>query len=182
MTDTLVPDHVDARKIFTKDAVISGILPVHKLHRLTQNLSNSDGTVCAELRFTIDEERRRIVSGTVKAEVNAVCQRCLESVSTDLEDTLHLAIVETEEHIRRLPADIDPWQCTDALLNLPDIIEEQLILCMPLVSYHPDGQCTGVAASIRAERFSAENQPPADSDSAGGPFAMLRDLKNKQDV
>ncbi len=181
MADTLVPDHVDARKIFAKDAIITGILPVHKLHRLTQNLSNSEGIVHVELHFTMDEARRRIVSGAVKAEVNAVCQRCLEAVSIRLEDTLNLALVETDEHIRRLPADLDPWQCTDALLNLPDIVEEQLILCMPLVSYHPEGQCTGVADSIRAERFSAESQPPADSGSAGGPFAVLQNLKKKQD-
>ncbi len=181
MTDTLVPDHVDARKIFTKDAIITGILPVHKLHRLTQNLSNSEGVVRAELHFTTDEARRRIVSGVVKADVNAVCQRCLEALSISLEDTLNLAIVETEDHIRRLPAELDPWQCTDALLNLSDIIEEQLILCMPLVSYHPEGQCTGVADSIRAQRFSAENQPPADSHLTGGPFAVLQNLKKKQD-
>jgi uncharacterized protein len=181
MTDTLIPDHVDERKIFTKDAIISGILPVHKLHSLNQNLSNSEGTVHADLRFTIDEERRRIVSGTVQAAVNAVCQRCLEPVSINLEDTLHLAIVETEEHIRRLPTDIDPWLCADASLNLSDIIEEQLILCMPLVSYHPEGQCTGVADLIRAERFSAENRPSSEGSAAGGPFAMLQKLKKKQD-
>jgi uncharacterized protein len=181
MADTLVPDHVDARKIFTKDAIISGTLPVEKLRRLTQSLSNGEGTVHADLHFTVDEERRRIVSGVVKAQVNAVCQRCLEAVTISLEDSLNLALVETEEHIRRLPADIDPWQCTDAQLNLPDIIEEQLILCMPLVSYHPAGECTGIAESIRAEHFSAGNQPASDSISAVSPFAMLKNLKNKQD-
>ena len=133
----------------------------------------------AELLFTVDEGRRRIVSGHVKARVNAVCQRCLEAVAIDLEDTLNLALVETDEHFRKLPAELDPWFCTTANLDLPDIIEEQLILCMPLVSYHEDGKCTGEAALIRAQRYSVENEASAETATAQGPFAVLQSLKNK---
>ena len=47
MADTLIPDHVDARKIFTKEADIKGTLPVRQLQRLTQNLA--DGRVAKAL-------------------------------------------------------------------------------------------------------------------------------------
>ncbi len=176
MADTLIPDHVDARKIFGREATIHGSIPVQRLERLSQSLSNSEGSAHAELSFTTDEARRRIITGTVKATVNAVCQRCLDAVRIDLEDAVRLALVETEEQIERLPRDLDPWLSEEALISLPDIIEEQLILSMPLVSYHPEGECTGEAADINLQQL---NAPQQEDSPAEGPFAMLKDLKKK---
>ena len=36
---------------------------------------------------------------------------------------------------------MDPWICEDHKLDLAEMVEEQLILCMPLVSYHDSGDC-----------------------------------------
>jgi len=49
-----------------------------------------------------------------------------------------LAVVYKEEQaLKKLPKNaVDPWFCEDIKLVLADMLEEQLILCMPIVSYH----------------------------------------------
>jgi len=172
MADTRIPDYVDARKIFAQTAEIAGSMPIAGFERFRQQLTSAGGEVNFTLAFGIDEEYRRVITGSLNANVEVQCQRCLEPVAIELADTVALALVESEEQAARLPAELDPWMAPeDGRLRLADILEEQLILCMPIVSYH-DADCTPVnPASAPAEsNETTQNDKP-------NPFAVLRDLK-----
>src|SRR5690606_31227445 len=172
MADTRIPDYVDARKIFAQTAEISGSMPIAGFERFRQQLTSERGEVTFTLNFGIDAEYRRVISGAVSANVDVLCQRCLEPVAIDLADTFALALVESEEQAARLPAQLDPWMApADGRLLLADILEEQLILCMPIVSYH-NVDCTPAnTASARDESNDTTRG------SKPSPFAVLRDLK-----
>jgi len=171
MADTRIPDYVDARKIFAQAAEIAGSLPIAGFERFRQQLTSSRGEVNFTLTFGIDEEYRRIISGSLSANADVQCQRCLEPVAIELADSFTLALVESEEQAARLPAELDPWMAPeDARLLLADVLEEQLILCMPIVSYH-DTDCTPAnMAGARDESETTQSSKP-------NPFAVLRDLK-----
>lgn len=172
MADTLIPEYVDARKIFAAQATINGILPVKSCTRLCEYLVSDEGVVEVSLAFDFDERHRRIISGELATEVSVKCQRCLEPTKISLNDTFRLALVQSEEQIEKLPKDLDPWMSLDTKLVLAQVLEEQLILCMPIVSYH-DHVC-----------YSGQNTAASDDDSEAGaerhnPFAILQKLKDK---
>lgn len=172
MADTRIPDYVDARKIFAQTAEISGTMPIAGFERFRQQLTSERGEVTFTLNFGIDAEYRRVISGAVSANVDVLCQRCLEPVAIDLADTFALALVESEEQAARLPAQLDPWMApADTRLMLADILEEQLMLCMPIVSYH-DVDCTPASIADAPDESSRTEQG-----SKPNPFAVLRDLK-----
>lgn len=172
MADTLIPEYVDARKIFAAQATIKGILPVKTCTRLCEALVSEEGVIQVSLAFDFDERHRRIISGEVSTEVSVKCQRCLEPTKISLHDTFRLALVEAEEQIEKLPKDVDPWMSLDTKLVLADVLEEQLILCMPIVSYHDHVCYSGQSTAKSADGSEAGADRP-------NPFAILQKLKDK---
>ncbi len=175
MTDTLIPDYVDAKKIFTQQAVIIGKLPVSKFERFSELLANTSGFVEISLKFSLNEDCRRVISGVLKADVEVLCQRCLDVTTITLEDVFQLALVESESQADKLPKDLEPWFCTDTKLVLADIIEEQLILAMPIVSYHK----VSCAQNGPSKRSTPQEEVSKSSDipDKQNPFAILQSLK-----
>lgn len=169
MAMTLIPDYVDARKIFAQHALIKGSIHVTEFARFSEGLADSSGIVVVELEFSLDERYRRIIAGRLEANVNVMCQRCLEPTGISLKESFRIAMVETDEQAENLPADLDPWLCSDSRLRLADIIEEQLILSMPIVSYHKS-ECIEHVGKVLAE--------PEESNS--NPFEILKTLKNSK--
>jgi uncharacterized protein len=174
MVDTLVPDYVDAKKIFAQHALISGILPISRFSRFCELLADNSGNLHVTLQFHLDDSHRRIIDGEIDALVSVTCQRCLEPAKIGLTETFKLGIVETESHIARLPADIDPWMVTEPKLVIADFLEEQLILAMPIVSYHSEG----CKAALPTEIGSNSNRDEGMAKNSDlGPFAILQKLK-----
>lgn len=175
MTDTLIPDYVDAKKIFTQQAVITGNLPVGKFVRFSDLLANTSGSVEIALKFFLNEDFRRVISGELKADVQVLCQRCLEGTTITLEDRFQLALVESESQAGKLSKDLEPWFCTDTKLLLADIVEEQLILAMPIVSYHKEN-CTQ-NQFLKSGALKEESPKSSDKPDKPNPFAILQSLK-----
>jgi len=172
MADTRIPDYVDVRKVFAQEAEIAGSMPIAGFERFRQQLTGSRGEVNFTLAFGMDGEHRRVIEGSLDANVDVLCQRCLEPVAIDLADTFALALVESEEQAGRLPVELDPWMApADGRLLLADILEEQLILCMPIVSYH-NVDCTPANTASARDESNDTTQG-----SKPNPFAVLRDLK-----
>jgi len=94
-----------------------------------------------------------------------------------LTETFKLGIVETEDHIARLPGNIDPWMATDPRLVIADFLEEQLILAMPIVSYHRAG-CK--AALHKVIGSSSDRDADLVKNREESPFAILKKLKEPQ--
>lgn len=173
-----LPLRMDANKVFRQHVTIEGCISLPTLQRLAGYLADEQGTVVVKLTFDKDEAGHRRIHGSVQAQVNVVCQRCLEPMALRLEEPLCLALVSSEAMARELPDNMDPWLMTpdnDELLT-SDIIEDQLILAMPVVSRHQ--QCS---AGSPAQQKLDELQKAADTVSDAGtqnPFAVLARLKS----
>ncbi len=177
MVETPVPDYVDARKIFAQRAHIRGTVELSRFKRFCELLANPAGQVNVSLEFGLDDRHRRIVEGSIETCVAVLCQRCLEQTGIQLKESFKLGIVETEAQIERLPDDVDPWLSTDVRLSLVDILEEQLILAMPIVSYHPQA-CNSLL--VVANTDSASGETGSDIQRQVNPFAILKKLKEPE--
>ena len=120
-----------------------------------------------------------MITGSVSATVEVVCQRCLEPLSLELADTIQLALVESESQIDSLEAGWDPWMIDGPKISIASLLEEQLMLCMPLVSYHRNEEC------VKALEYQQREEPLDDSSgdrTAQSPFEVLKVLKKNDDA
>jgi len=181
MADTLdfstpVPQILDARKVFRQGLAIEGCIAVKELKRLADCLTDSAGDIRVALDFGFDEQRRRVITGEVTTNVSVQCQRCLQPVAIELVEPVNLALVESEEMAKALPATLDPWFSEDDQIRPAEIVEEQLILGLPIAATHDD--CESAMPDTQGidepDESGAQAQP-----SKQNPFAVLASLKGK---
>ncbi len=163
-----LPKQVDPRKFAQQGVELSGVIAVDQLLRLSQSLASSDSEVDVQLVFGLDDQREKTITGNFKAEVKLVCQRCLEPVSIEVVGDLSLAVVWDEERAKNLPGHLEPWILGEGQANLYDIIEEELLLNLPLVAYH-DHLC--IDESLLSSGEFVESEP------VKNPFQVLEQLK-----
>ena len=178
MEDTLIPEYVDARKIFAQQALIKGTIPVSRLSRFCELVTATQGDVQVTMKFDLDESNRRIIEGVLDTQAQVTCQRCLEPMQIALHDEFRLGVVESESKSENLPKSLDPWICEDIKIVLAEVVEEQLILCMPIVSYH-EHDCIeklSFAASANKHNGAAKG---ANGAGTPNPFDILKTLKDK---
>jgi len=178
MEDTLIPDYVDARKIFAQQALIKGTIPVSRLSRFCELVAGTQGDVQVLMKFDLDDGNRRIMEGTLDTQAQVICQRCLEPMQIALHDEFRLAVVESESKSEGLPKSLDPWICEDIKLVLAEVIEEELILCMPIVSYH-ENNCIEKLSFAASQSKQDGTAKAASGAGKPNPFDILKTLKDK---
>tara|TARA_B100001094_G_C17957485_1_gene683705 strand:- start:315 stop:842 length:528 start_codon:yes stop_codon:yes gene_type:complete len=173
MVNARLPKYMDARKIFLQREEVSGLIEIVDLTRLRGLLADDIGRVYVELSFVLDDSGKRVVKGKVKATLNVICQRCLEKFEILVGDEISLGVIESEELALGLDSALDPWICSDYKLSLLELVEEQLILCLPIVIHHEDSDCVN-SIDYQANVSAMEGDSAKDN-----PFAELRTLKTK---
>lgn len=173
MSNTPLPKKVDPRKLAERAVQITGSVEVSALPRLVSFLCQDSGTVEASLRFAVDEQHLRTLSGEVTGQVYMTCQRCLEPVAVDVEGQLQLAVVLNDEQARDLPRHYDPLLVEDEEVELLSVIEDELILSLPSVPMHDS--CT-----VRT-RFGDEPDAAHAQQDKPNPFSVLAQLKSRAD-
>jgi uncharacterized protein len=105
-------------------------------HEFTQ------GTLFCRVSGRTDQRGGLSLHLTVRGEVELTCQRCLGGMrhAVEIERTLHLARNETElERLDALP-DSDAILVGE-MLNLVDLVEDEVLLSLPLAAMHAEGEC-----------------------------------------
>ncbi|EGV16961.1 YceD family protein [Thiocapsa marina] len=133
-------------------------------------------TVGYELQFGRDREGRCIVTGRVRATLRLLCQRCLDPLEVPVDARIELALIRRDEDALDLPEHLDPWLVNEERLDPLDILEDELLLAVPVVPRHPRGSC----ASVPVEGDAASGQTgaaQAGSETRRRPFEILSALK-----
>ncbi len=167
------PVYVDTRRVFEAETSCSGAIALERLPRLREYLANDNATISATLQFQIGEYGDREIAGHVEASLQLPCQRCLEPVALQVEDTVHLALVQNDEQAAKLRPELEPWIGTEIKLLLADLVEEQILLSLPIVCKHSADECQQ-QMNYAGTAIAAE---PAASEPANNPFAVLEKLK-----
>ena len=141
MADSALPAYVDTRKVFLQQTNIKGIVALERLSRFREGLASDAAKVRVSLSFSINESGQKLIRGNLSADIDVFCQRCLDPLTINLVDEINLILLSDENEMNRLTADLDPWICKDYRLYLASMIEEQLILCTPIITCHPDRVC-----------------------------------------
>ena len=149
---------------------LCGHIALARMPRLTGALCDREGEAYAELRFDRDLQGIRFIAGRVAARLRMTCQRCLEPMEVRVERELMLGLVRTESEAERLPAEYEPLLVGSAPLAIAEAVEDELILGLPLVALHAEGEHCPVRTPYRAGDDDARRH-------GEGPFAVLERLK-----
>lgn len=179
MSEGPIPGYVDVRKAFGQALSLAGSVGLEALPRFKDCLASDDASIGVQLNFTVDPvTSQRQITGTLDAQVEMTCQRCLQPVAVALNDSIQLALLVSEDQVGGLEPEWDPWICAELKLELAELVEEQLMLALPIVILHADEACI--------EKLEYQAETPSDSaESEQGekdnPFAVLSALKVKKE-
>jgi uncharacterized protein len=170
-----LPETIKPQSLVDNEGHVSGFTALDKMERLAALLENSAGTVETQLDFGRDARGIRFIRGSIRGELPLRCQRCLEAVTYPVDIDLSLALVVSEDQADRLPEGYEPLFFDSTTLSLITLIEDELLLALPIVAMHPEDECSAnkTAVSNRAETDPALEKPH--------PFASLAQLKGKLD-
>jgi len=134
-------------------------------------LASDAGEVAFELEFGRDDLGMAYLDVRAEAPLTVICQRSLEPFVMPVAVSSRLGLIRSEHEESGLSPDAEPLLVEDdGKLVLADVVEDELLLALPLVPVNPDSELPEEVTS-----------QPADDEADGGqtdnPFAVLRELK-----
>ncbi|MBP79032.1 MAG: hypothetical protein CL926_07145 [Deltaproteobacteria bacterium] len=164
-TSMQFPNNIDIRKAFDQRMCFQGRLNERRLLRLRE-LVTSPGKleVDANLSFFRDDNNFRRIKGSVTGVMSVSCQRCLGPLDLRIQDDIELVLLESECDLTNLEPDLEPWIIEGAYLDPSEVVEEQLLLSMPIVSFHAEEECSNepIDDIMRQDQNRADGENPFD--------------------
>lgn len=118
-----------------------GSIAVAKFTRVCEALASLEGEANVTLHFQTDSEKRSIINIRVESQVQLTCQRCNEAYDACLNSESRLCVVASESQADDLPDQYEPLVANEGLINLNDMVEEELLLALPMIAKHENSKC-----------------------------------------
>ena len=174
-----VPEVLDAWRMVAARRGFEGTLPLSQMTRLRDLLCDDGskqaaGGPAGEVRFALEFDRDGLQVPYVELRIDAAlpleCQRSLQRYLEPVHVVQRLGLIRDEADEAGLPEDYEPLLLSeDGLLRPAELIEDELILAVPVVPLMP-----GTEAMERDWPVQEEEQQQAN------PFAALAGLKKKK--
>jgi len=174
MQDQHLPAQIAPFKLARQGQTLHGVVSVDGLERLTTLLSDSHGHIEVSLQFGKDLQGINFVRGHLSANVNMICQRCMKPMPVQVEADVSLGIVSSDERAAQLPEEFEALIVEEEPIALARIVEDELILALPIVALHENQGCEPVLEKLQAEADRIEL-----AEQKANPFAALSDLKQQ---
>lgn len=161
-----LPVDIDPIKLAERGSHLTGTLPLRGMPRLTEFCLDDRGEVEVDLEFgRREQDNRPGMTGRLSTRLRVTCPRCLESVELRLEANPDVVLLKSDEGVLDEPDGPDSMVIGQTV-ELNHLVEDELLLALPMSPAHPEGRCpTGSANG------------PADQGKRINPFAVLEALK-----
>lgn len=172
MSAKLIPEHVDPFRHAEQRLGLDGVVNLQDMQRLSSNIvAGQTGQVAVRLQFSVDEQHINCLKGHLETTVMLQCQRCMEPYSYEIITDFVLGVVNTLDEANSLPEQYEPALARDGELALWDLIEDEIILNLPIIPKHEPDACKIVIPP-------AEEKAVTEKDAS--PFKVLESLKQKR--
>jgi uncharacterized protein len=162
-----LPELVDPWRMVSARRSFAGRLPLSAMTRLAGGLAATDGEVEYELDFDKDPTGVSGVRVRAKTALPLLCQRTLENFAYPVEIDTRLGFIVDEADEAALPAGYEPLLLGADGLRPADVIEDELILALPVFAVKPGTQ----------EMQCEWKDVAADAAVRPHPFAVLKNVK-----
>ncbi len=174
MSEKLIPEHVDPYRYAEQDLHLDGAVKLIDMQRLnaTRPEPSADERVMVNLHFGQDEQGMTYLKGHIQGKLALQCQRCLELYNYEIMSDFALGIVKSLAEEKALPDQYEPAIVQeDGQLALRDLIEDEIILTLPIIPRHEPEVCK-VKLPLADASWDA-------ADKGENPFQVLQTLKDK---
>lgn len=141
MKKNQLPVEIDPIALAQKEASLKGNYRLGSFQRLKSMVKNSDLRAEFMLQFERNEQGIPIITGSIHVGVDLICERCGELVHFDFELSPRLAPVLNENRARELPDDYEPLVTQGLPVLLASLIEDEILLAIPMIPKHEFGTC-----------------------------------------
>jgi len=170
MQNLKLPITIDPKRSAQRRLVCEGHFELSGMNRLLAVCDNSSEQVNVSVSFNMDERGLIILSGTGSVLVTLTCQRCTEAFEQLLEVKFTFSPVKNEDEEAELPSYYDAIELDEnGEINLLELVEDELLLAIPLIPRHPIKDCKAPADSVWGELPEELEKP--------NPFGVLKQLK-----
>ena len=152
-------------RIDVKPMVFEGVFTPGELERLGDSLADGRGELRYRIQAQQDRQRRRVVTCIIEGFVFLTCQSSLEAFRHAISVDDRLVLVDSEAELPSIEeeSDSEDYLVVDGPLDIRDVVEDAVLLALPMVPRKPDLEAAagGAKAAVRED----------------SPFAALASLK-----
>ncbi len=153
-------------KEVSRSSYFQGQIDVKTLPRLGELLASTAATMEVRFEFRNSDYDTPMVSGEVQADLEMECQRCLQAMPIPLQLVFRLLVDAPDDIVQE--SSLDTVYSEDGFIDIFEVVEDELILALPLVAMHDSSLCN-------------EHWQVSDNDQESvvreNPFSVLKDLK-----
>lgn len=147
---------------------IEGSLQLDSFERLKGDLLENTGELKFSLSFDFDESGVCSIESNIDTQITLECQRCFKPVLININKKSLLGVVDSKDEIDNLAKEYEPLQMNEETVSLKQLIEDELLLSIPLSALHAENECAGKTV---LDKINEAAKPK--------PFAALAALKKK---
>lgn len=140
----VLPAKVRYPETGVRPLVFDGVIPLARLSRLRAarfDQSDSDGAVTVHLETGRADDGGGQVEGRLRGSLTLRCERCLQALNWPFDLAVTLRLVRSEDEERRLLDHCEPLLLEDDWLPLHALVEDEILLALPMAPAHPAGDC-----------------------------------------
>lgn len=166
---TLPGKPVDPYLFARQGKTFEGVLKPGELARFRSSLFADEGDIRYRLSLGQDAQGIYYIEGESQATVGLECQRCLDKVEVNIEAQFRFGLLTPRQDESRLTEGYEALWVEEPGVSLRELLEDELMLALPLVPMHASTQCQPRLANQDEAEESVSDKP--------NPFAVLAGLK-----
>ncbi|MBN6149292.1 DUF177 domain-containing protein [Xanthomonas sp. AmX2] len=165
-----VPELLDAWRMVAARRMFEGRLPLSAMTRLQDSLADTEG----ECRYTLEFGRDEVLQVSyvelgIETALPLICQRSLQRFLLPVSMVQRMGLIRDEADEAALPPEYEALLVPDdGMLRPQDLVEDELVLAVPLVPVAPGSEAVEQDWPATEEELSKAN-----------PFAALAALKKQ---
>ncbi len=174
MQKVKIPITIDPARAAQKRSSFDGVLPLQNLTRLSEQLVKTDGDVAVVIHCGNDEQGLVYIEGEAHCTVLVRCERCGDDMTMHTGSSFAYTPIKGDDSAQEeIPQRYDVVETDEhGEVNLRQLVEDELILALPLFPMHDEGQCDSHKVQMSWGEIEPEPEKP-------NPFAILQELKKK---
>ena len=137
----MLPKSIDPIRLCKQGAILQGSVTLSVLPRLQELCDQADQAVDVTLTLGVDATGIFFIRGEVKGVVQLCCQRCNAEMRQSLDLSFALSPVNSYERVKKLTSMYEPLMITDENVILTEMVEDEILLALPMVPRHEEGAC-----------------------------------------
>lgn len=170
MINLKLPITIDPYKSAQRGLVCEGTFELSGMHRLLAVCTPCSELINVSVKFDVDELALVTITGQASTTLALTCQRCTEAFEQVFKVNMTFSPIKKADDADELPSYYDAIELDEnGEVNLLELVEDELLLSIPLIPRHEAQDCQAPADSVWGEL-------PAELDKPN-PFDVLKQLK-----